>query len=356
MYADLRWELPSVNKRKLNSRRRLDRTRAEQEKFISRQFKLFRHLMTTPAMIQRMTALIEVNDKKGLIEIADEQIKRLGNALTISFINVATAEAQEQVKQLKLNAAVEIQKATPLFDFSIAFNPVDQRVIDLMLENTLRFITDVTNAQREAIRQALAQGLSEGKGAGAIANMIRDTIGLTPYQREMVQNYQSALEQGTQDALNRALRDHRFDGTVQAVIDGGDPLSASQIENMLGAYTDRLLDHRAEMIARTEAGAIIEQARDEALHQVLEQAGINEEFTAKEWLATDDGRTRPSHSALNGQVKLLNEPFVSPVSGAELMYPHDTSAPPGEHINCRCAVLHHVFTTKEELDAFMSSR
>ena len=58
----------------------------------------------------------------------------------------------------------------------------------------------------------------------------------------------------------------------------------------------------------------------------------------KVWRATGDDRTRDSHMALNGVEVGIDAPFISPLTGARLMYPHDTSlgAPASETIQCRC--------------------
>lgn len=57
----------------------------------------------------------------------------------------------------------------------------------------------------------------------------------------------------------------------------------------------------------------------------------------REWRATFDKRTRPSHRHADGQRVGINEPFV--VEGFEMMYPGDMSAPAHLVYNCRCTVV-----------------
>lgn len=90
---------------------------------------------------------------------------------------------------------------------------------------------------------------------------------------------------------------------------------------------------RATVIARTEVistsnGASIAQARS---------AGVPLE---KQWMATDDNRTRPTHVVADGQLQPMGEPFI--VGGALLDFPGDPAGPPGEVINCRCSIGFHV--------------
>jgi SPP1 gp7 family putative phage head morphogenesis protein len=54
----------------------------------------------------------------------------------------------------------------------------------------------------------------------------------------------------------------------------------------------------------------------------------------KEWLATNDGRTRHSHAALDGAIVDQDKKFDN-----GLMYPGDPSGRPEEVYNCRCSVV-----------------
>lgn len=87
--------------------------------------------------------------------------------------------------------------------------------------------------------------------------------------------------------------------------------------------------NRGVTIARTEVVA----ATNAAQYDVGRQFDLGD----KQWLATFDERTRDSHEIADGQTVPRDEPFV--LLGGELMYPGDHSGPPGEVINCRCALL-----------------
>lgn len=54
----------------------------------------------------------------------------------------------------------------------------------------------------------------------------------------------------------------------------------------------------------------------------------------KEWLATPDARTRPTHRAADGQRVPLSEPFT--VGGYSADHPGVYTLPPAERYNCRC--------------------
>ncbi len=73
----------------------------------------------------------------------------------------------------------------------------------------------------------------------------------------------------------------------------------------------------------------------------------------KQWMATDDNRTRDTHREMNGQSRALDDYFDSP-SGAQLLYPHDDNAPANEVISCRCQVTYHFFSSVEEAQKFLA--
>ncbi|MGN0905683.1 MAG: phage minor head protein [Bullifex sp.] len=85
-------------------------------------------------------------------------------------------------------------------------------------------------------------------------------------------------------------------------------------------------------IARTEGHRINQEASFDAMSKAKD-AGAD---IVKQWDSTLDGRTRPHHRELNGQVRELDEPFE--VAGLKAMHPAAFGRA-SEDINCRCVVL-----------------
>ncbi len=160
---------------------------------------------------------------------------------------------------------------------------------------------------------------------------------MTTYQVDMVESYRRQLEQGSERALERVLRDKRTDRTVQGTVNSGEPLKAARINYMVDRYRANLLNLRAETIALTEGLGVVSQARQEATRQAAEQVGFSVGDIIRRWRATQDARTRDSHFAMDGQEVGLEEPFVAP-SGEQIMYPGDPRASAKERIRCRCTV------------------
>jgi hypothetical protein len=224
-----------------------------------------------------------------------------------------------------------------LTDISIdlSFDPRDEQAANLIERSRFEFLSDFTAKQKRALRAALAEAQREGLGTAETARMIRDSIGLTETQWRAVQNYRNLLEGGSSQSLNRVLRDRRFDSTVQSAINRGDILTDEQIDRMVDRYTSRMLDYRAENIARTESHAAASAARHMAWKQMTDQLGVGDEDVIRTWNDTHDKRTRHTHRAMGGQTVVGFQPYQSP-SGATLRYPGDPQAPAEERINCRC--------------------
>jgi len=95
---------------------------------------------------------------------------------------------------------------------------------------------------------------------------------------------------------------------------------------------------RAERIARTEVIGTLNGGKLDG----YEQMGIER----KEWLATQDDRTRDEHAEADGQTVGIADSFD--VGGQSLEYPGDPNGDPANIVNCRCTVLPVVGATTEE--------
>ncbi|MEU6628457.1 ADP-ribosyltransferase [Streptomyces parvus] len=137
-------------------------------------------------------------------------------------------------------------------------------------------------------------------------------------------------------------------------------------EHLLRAVGDRLSEvARRELAAGLDAGEDIDQLRDRlrdafardgaqlgpAREQRVAQTEASRAWNTatlaaaravtgpdrpvvKQWVTRHDARVRASHKAVDGQIRLLAEPFS--VAGVPMQTPGDPTAPAGLAINCRC--------------------
>lgn len=235
------------------------------------------------------------------------------------------------------------------FDFD-KLNPAVREQVDTYKLGRIR---EISTAQRETIRAVLRQAIVDGAPPDAMARQIKESIGLTTAQAAMVRNFRLQLQSLDARALDRQLRDKRYDRTVRKAIDSGTPLEAEQIDKMVDAYQRRFVALRAMTIARTEALRAENYGNLAGIRQMLAE---NPDMTVvKTWLATEDDRTRDTHRELDGKQSLgIDTPFLT-TQGSIIRYPHDPDAPPEETINCRCTLRFTAIPKSTAISRFLTA-
>ena len=106
-------------------------------------------------------------------------------------------------------------------------------------------------------------------------------------------------------------------------------MSFAQVAQQL-AGTTSIGFNNAVRIARTEGHRIQVQSAMDACHNAKDMGAD----VVKQWDSTLDGRTRPAHRKVDGEIRELDEAFSN-----GLNFPGDPSGGAGEVVNCRCALL-----------------
>lgn len=121
---------------------------------------------------------------------------------------------------------------------------------------------------------------------------------------------------------------------LAAGLDAGEDIE--QLRARLRAAFDResaqLGTVREELIARTESG----RAWNGATLAVGQDLTGPDRPLVKQWVTRFDPLVRDAHSDVNGQLRLLDEPFT--VAGVSMSAPGDPTAPPELVCNCRCTL------------------
>lgn len=234
------------------------------------------------------------------------------------------------------------KRLSKLSNIDVSFDDSAPQVAETLDNYHFGLVRSINDSQRDTIKQVVSQGVMQGQPPLVIAARIRNAIGLTPSQAMQVLNFRNELENlnkpdNLANALNRQLRDQRFDRTITNAAASGQNLSSDQIDNIVNAYQKKYIAYRANTIARTESLRAANMGSMAAAQQIADQMGPDTIVT-KKWLATMDNRTRETHRELNGQaVDGIDTPFDTS-SGNQINYPHDPEAPPEETINCRCTL------------------
>ena len=233
-----------------------------------------------------------------------------------------------------------------------SFDPGSARAAKWAQDFSSRMVVMITDDTRALVRTAIDDGLAAGRSpfatavklAGRADNMGRRSggiVGLHPQFQGYVDTARAELSdpESMANYLTRTRRDKRFDATVRKAIRDGKPLARQDVERIAGRYADRLLALRGETIARSETIEALNTARRHSMKQVIEDPtnGVTAADVTRVWDATGDSKTRPAHSAMEGQAKPEGEPFEAP-DGSRLMSPGDRSlgASGAMTIVCRC--------------------
>lgn len=319
-----------------------------------------------------LAAIADAREAAGLLQTADllarglvdDVIQALGidealfSQLTESVRSAYMAGGIQGISEMPAALIIRNRKGLQSAGLHLRFDIRNPGAESWLVRESSRLVREIVSSQRHAIREVLAHGLQAGSNprqtalnlVGRVGPSGRRTggvLGLTGQQAQYVMNARADLSSGDPQTMaryfQRKRRDHRFDAMVQRAIDGGQPLSAADIDRITGRYADRLLQLRGEMIARTESLNALNEAREQSFRQAIDSGMLKPQHVVKGWSATKDLRTRDSHLELDGKKVAINEPFESP-TGAHMMHPGDTSLGAGgeDVIGCRCMTTYKV--------------
>jgi SPP1 gp7 family putative phage head morphogenesis protein len=232
----------------------------------------------------------------------------------------------------------------------VRLRKVEHRLEQVFVREYLRTVNKVLKSHDVA---AITAAISRPDDLSSIVSLWKDRVDkviipqmLSVYRdasKNMLARYPEIASLLPKDYLN-VLRNVRADAFVaeraNRILNVGEDMfraTSEQVQASLeaGEGAEKLADRvrstlstgvsRSRTIARTEAGTAVNSAD----FTVATDAGVK----TKTWVATDDDRTRESHTELDGTTVPINEPFPN-----GLMHPNDPAGDPEEVINCRCTM------------------
>ncbi len=233
-----------------------------------------------------------------------------------------------------LDATPAIANATRGGQLAMRFDAINPHTVQAVRNYGFNMIRQVTEDTRDGIRAIVSNAMEFGGHPSEQARQIRSLIGLTDQQAGWVSSFRQALETGDRGALDRVLRDRRFDSTLDRTLgaDAIDDLAPEQIERMVDRYASRLLDYRATTIARTETINAARIGTQGAWTQATENGLLDRATVRQGWMVTPDDRLCIYCAAvplLNPDGVRLGEQFITPLGPVD---------GPGLHPQCRCIV------------------
>jgi hypothetical protein len=183
-----------------------------------------------------------------------------------------------------------------------AFNVANPEVPRWAERHAGRLIVEIGKGTRDSIRALITRAVREGQHPYVTARAIRPLIGLHERWATAVLNYRYGLEAQSGVQLER-------------------------VESLTGRYYSRLLNTRAETIARTETLGAQNAGKLEAWSQAFSGGLFGPDEPTKQWVAAPDAE--PICAELDGTEVALSDVFTSELG--------DVEAPP-LHPNCRCTM------------------
>ncbi len=252
-------------------------------------------------------------------------------------INKAVSESIDAAIKAGADLTAIVIPAPAILNKDAVFDLFNPYTADYINRYKLNLVQGITSNTREAMRNELAQDIVAGVNPKTTARNFKNTIGLTPNQQQAVRNYRGYLENLDRQALQRELRDKRFDPTVLRAIEEGKPLTTAQIDKMVNRYREKYIKYRAEVIARTESLRAVSIGNDLNIRQMILDGDIDLESVRKVWHYVGGPRTRDAHlkvPGLNPGGVMLDRPFVTPLG--PLMFPRDPNGTAANTVQCRC--------------------
>lgn len=284
----------------------------------------------------------------------DSIVALLGNeAINTSFQSFAAQYSETVLAGAALAADLQPAVIGPSGRaVNFVFNATNPKLSDFAQQNAAKRIREVGEDVRQVARTVVQRGTVAGDNPIKTARAIRDSIGLTARQEQAVANYRRYLENLDRTALDRTLRDRRFDRTVERAIREGSPLSDAQIEKMAKRYREKFIKHRSEVIARTESTRAIQGAQQELMQSYIDDGLIEAQQVRRYWHHTQDERTRAEHrmiAGMNPNGVGMEESFQTPLG--PLRYPGDPAGTAANVANCRCTQFTRVVSLELLEDA-----
>ena len=219
---------------------------------------------------------------------------------SLASLQVAFAALLERTMRLSYDALVQ----------GISFRLVnpDAVLAALSRQHGARLVKAVGEDVKAGLRRTTARSVRLGTPARTTAKIMRQQVGLGPWQVRSLQRQQAELiRQG---------------------------YSGDRLATAMARRSKKALVYRTETIARTEtirAANLGQQAIWEKMERLRNTGPGTKADYRRRWFVSPDSRLCPICRSLNGQVRKLGEPFVSPRTGKAYKMPP-------AHPRCRCGM------------------
>jgi hypothetical protein len=202
---------------------------------------------------------------------------------------------------------------------------------------------------QDTIVSGMEQGMNPSSVGLELAGRINRSTGkreggsvaLGDWETRQVCDFRRCIVELDEKYFEYDLRNKRSDSLIRRAMSNNSPVTTEKTTILVNQFEARMLKAQCDMLARTEMLSALNRSAFLSVKEAIGKSDLPEIATTRIWDSCGDENVRPSHAALDGQVIVgFDDYFISPVSGAKMMYPGDTSlgAPIEEIRGCRCGV------------------
>lgn len=243
---------------------------------------------------------------------------------TLEELDLTAEEFEELVIEGLGNA---VQRVMDTDDIEQALADADQGALDAMLVFWAAYVT-------QTLVPALDISMIDA-GLQVVSRLVDATDNPLSLLIDQPLDTSQYLQQATNRLVN--IGNELWFNARTSIAEGialgeSQPKLAQRVRDAIG-----VTEPRARTIARTESHGARNVSAMATLQQFESGYGIEPGVMRKQWQATNDVRTRPTHHEADGQTVPFSSPFM--VGGVSLAFPGDPSGPADTVINCRCATL-----------------
>lgn len=235
--------------------------------------------------------------------------------------NKASDDINEKIKALKARYEEEgLQSIIYQLDYQKALKTQIKGVLDVLYADEHTKISEYLNiCYQEGFLSSMYSINKQGIPL------------ILPMDQEQIINaivHKSKISEGLYKKLGININDLKKRINVEVSRGIANNFSFSEIARNI-KNTSNIDLNKSLRIARTEGHRIQGQAQMDACNKAKEKGAD----VVKQWDASLDSRTRPSHAMVDGEIRELDEKFSN-----GLMFPGDPSGKASEVVNCRCAM------------------
>lgn len=177
------------------------------------------------------------------------------------FKLILTADLMEEIGDLAKEVAATVDSKLPKNEFTINWDiEVNTAITDYLNTHTAEMVREVTDSTKAAIRSVVQENYQNwiGTNVRTMARDLKPIVGLTEYQKSIVDNYREKLE---------------------AEKDSGIYRSQKQIDTMVENKAEAIRNYRCKLIANQESNLATRKG-------TLAAYGANGSIIGAQWFVT----------------------------------------------------------------------